>query len=249
MAKKKKLSLADTQVRLAVPGYDAVHLQPSIEHHIETIRAIGFGEPIMGDVPFTHSFVVTIDVELDSASLPTRAVADALGFETRDAEELGDYQIVVAKAKLGEFPDQVRYRYQWSWFDWLDAIDSEIAEIGEYLDSRDPDDYEADLVGGSLIHVYHVGTHPAFRGQEIGLKLLVHSLWASGTGLNDAATLMACDCPLPWDGREREQTSSRATKLAKLYGRIGFDRIPSRADTYAIMYFPLGRCGFDRLLG
>lgn len=111
------------------------------------------------------------------------------------------------------------------------------------------------LSGGSLLLCHRLEVHPAFRGQQIGLRLLTHGLWFLHRSDADRAVLEAV--PLPPHMRrftQAQQLTGKVTvaekriraravrSLVAYYEQIGFRCPPARvyrrkASDAALLYF------------
>ena len=246
------LSVLGAAVRLPMQDGTMVESEPLIYHEASFRTCHGYVDPdgVYSDPPIRHTLTLTLplgDTEFaeERGSLPT---VSEVPLEVRAAPDGSDSgrELIVARLTMAQLNSRYRDLVGTSWHEWLDSIDSDLAWVGSFLDEAadDPEEYECDLIGGALFHIYNVGVHPAFRGQNVGLRLIAHALVITSAGLNDAATLIAADAPNGWDQRERDQTRTRANALARHYARLGFSAVDkSEHGANILMYAPVGRCG------
>lgn len=246
------LNVLGASVRLPMHTGGFLEREPVIYHDASFRTCHGFVDldGVYGSPPVRHTLTLTLPLcgtEYAHNRASLRSVT-GLAFEVRETPEEGEpgWEVVVARLTMAQLNSRHRDVLRTSWHEWLDSIDGDLAWVGSFLDhaTEEPDEYESDLIGGALFHIYNVGVHPAFRGQDVGLRLIAHALLNASTGLNDAATLIAADAPNGWDGRGRDQTRARARALARHYARLGFSEVDEREHgVNVLMYAPLGRCG------
>ncbi|CAA9335892.1 MAG: hypothetical protein AVDCRST_MAG68-3359 [uncultured Gemmatimonadetes bacterium] len=226
--------------------------QPVIYHDASFRACRGYVDldGLYSAVPVRHAFTLTLPLDDTQYADAHGSLPNALGsaIEVREVPEEGwtGREVVLARLSMAQLNSQHRGVLRTSWHEWLDSIDGDLEWVGSFLDSAadDTDQYECDLIGGALFHIYNVAVHPAVRGQDVGLRLIAHALLTTSSGLNDAVTLIAADSPDEWDGRARDQTSVRAAALARHYARLGFSEVDRRDDgANILMYAPIGRCG------
>lgn len=108
--------------------------------------------------------------------------------------------------------------------------------------------HEQALVEGALIWPRVLGVHPRARGQDLGIRLLAHALWALHRSSDDVAILEAAAISTYFDGKAKvEQTPASFRALCRYYGRLGFRRwfVKQRAESKggSIMVLRLGEVG------
>lgn len=109
-------------------------------------------------------------------------------------------------------------------------VGSIVDELLELVDDGGAPDMP--LIGGSMYIFRSLSVHPAFQGQKIGAKLMVHALWAHHRAPGDLAILLTGSIPNYFKDGEPprvEQTPEACNGLAEYYARIGFKRVPTRS--------------------
>lgn len=219
MAKAKLIEVAGTTVQLP-DGGPAV--EPTIRQRCVT-RYSGFADldSLFGAPPISHEIDVTVSRwVLETEGDAWERLAGSFEVESSEGEEW----VRIASAQVDEFPARFQWDLNTSWFDWLDSMDGDVAVVGEFADElRERDDCMA-LLSGSLLYVRNIDVHPAFSGQQIGARLVAHSLWSLSRSDGDVAMLLAK--PMKGRFREGEPDCSAAAirRLARYYRRMGFER-------------------------
>jgi GNAT superfamily N-acetyltransferase len=220
MPKPKLIEVSGTEVQLP-DGGPAV--EPTIRQRCVT-RYNGFADldSLFDAPPISHEIDVTISrwvLETEEGD-PWSWLAAAFEPESSDGEEW----VTIASAQVDELPARFRWDLNTTWFDWLDSMDDDLAVVGEFADDLTERDDCMALLSGSLLYVRKVEVHPAFYGQQIGARLVAHSLWSLSRSDGDVAMLLA----KPMKGRfhpEKPDCSAAAIRrLAGYYRRMGFVR-------------------------
>lgn len=232
------LHVARTPVLVNLPAGKSFEVSPQILHTME-MRFNDFGDIGAYDQnPPSHEVrVVLTEDDLSFARPRGSGVRDqvAVSFDElkplvvpslEEAYQKGEF--VVAILQVEEFPSTVAFDFRGTWFDWLDAIDGDLAIVGELADGLrdDEDDLSMALLSGSLFYPRALSVHPAFSGQRIGLRLLAHTLWALHRAEGDTAILLAKPMSNHFAPGEPKTGATEIRRLAKHYERIGFRRVP-----------------------
>jgi GNAT superfamily N-acetyltransferase len=220
MPKAKLIEVAGTTVQLP-DGGPAV--EPTLRQRCVT-RYSGFADldSLFDAPPISHEIDVTISrwvLETEEGD-PWERLAASFKVESSDGEEW----VTIASAQVDEFPARFRWDLNTTWFDWLDSVDDDVAVVGEFADLLTERDDCMALLSGSLLYVRLADVHPAFTGQQIGARLVAHSLWSLSRSDGDVAMLLA----KPMKGRFREEkpdcSAAAIRRLAGYYRRMGFER-------------------------
>ena len=120
-----------------------------------------------------------------------------------------------------------------SWFEYLDAIGDDggtlmtgiVVDLAGYDKPIDEDrDGMPPLIEGSLFWFRSLGLHPAFRGQNIGARLLAHALFHLHRCEFDLAVLEAFPMKTIFDSKVPPRTVAAVRKLVSYYEWVGFKR-------------------------
>lgn len=219
MPKSSLICVANTSIQLPESG---PAVQPTIRQGCIT-RYNGFADcdGLYDHPPISHVIDVTIsDDELEIGEEWWAKLTATIRPEGSDGEEW----VRIASAQIDEFPARFSWDLKTSWFNWLDSMDGDLAVVGELADELMEHDGSLALICGSLLYLRSVDVHPAFRGQQIGARLVAHALWSLSRSTGDVAALLAK--PVRSEFREGEPDCSAAAirRLAGYYRRMGFER-------------------------
>jgi GNAT superfamily N-acetyltransferase len=123
-----------------------------------------------------------------------------------------------------------------------------ILEVQEDSSSKAP----GALIDGALIWPKLLGVHPHVRGQDLGVQLLAHGLWALRRSTSDLAVLEAAAVRSHFDWQKPEQTRESLRALCRYYARLGFrrqyPRLPYSNEHSNLMWLPIGCTGVRAFL-
>lgn len=250
MSRPRPVDFAGTTIRIPGLSGPPVLVQPHIEQRCE-FPAGGFADADVLREPPTYEFSCYVDVESPDAwdvdhedadriraHLPTFAVAHGPTIQRGG-------RLLIGHLRITPYPERVRQQLGESWFNWLDSRNGDAAQVGECAD-RIVEDLDGVGIGalldGSLLHCESLEVHPAFAGQDIGLRLLAHGLWAVGRSVYDVAILSAAPIVsrfASYDGDESRPATNgpralrapvarreaAVQRLVRHYARLGFQRV------------------------
>jgi GNAT superfamily N-acetyltransferase len=220
MPKSTPIRVRNTSVQLPENG---PAVQPTIHQRCIT-RYDGFADldSLYGYPPISH--VIDLTISQDNSEVGPGAWWDNLVRTFAPDSSDGEERVRIASAQIDEFPARFIWDLKTSWFDWLDSMDVDLALVGELADELSELDDSPALICGSLLYIRAVDVHPAFAGQQIGARLLAHSLWSLSRCTGDVAVLFAK--PVQGVFREGQPDCSAAAirRLTGYYRRMGFER-------------------------
>lgn len=203
---------------------------------------IGFGEGDHTGSVIQREFAVAVERESATSVLvgeEPSPIATPDGWRTLltpyalaySPEVLTADRLLVATLSTEEYPvSQLGAAARGSWFDWTDANGNE--RIGAVVETwqrrrdawRRQAGVELPLIDGSLHWFKHLGVHPRFRGQRLGLGLLHHALWSLRRADGDVAFLEARPYETEFDPGPVIPTERGVRALVRYYARLGFRR-------------------------
>ena len=220
MPKSSLICVANTSIQLPESG---PAVQPTIRQRCIT-RYNGFADcdGLYDHPPISH--VIDVTISHDELEIGEEEWWAKLTATFRPEGSEGEEWVRIASAQIDEFPARFSWDLNTSWFNWLDSMDADLAVVGELADELMEHDDSLALICGSLLYLRSVDVHPAFRGQQVGARLVAHALWSLSRSTGDVATLLAK--PVRSEFREREPDCSAAAirRLAGYYRRMGFER-------------------------
>jgi GNAT superfamily N-acetyltransferase len=103
------------------------------------------------------------------------------------------------------------------------------------------------LIFGSLFIPQLLAVHPVARGQDLGLRLLAHALWALHRADGDVAIIQAMPAANLFEAKRPARPPESYARLVRYYSRIGFMRWRPRRRPHSpggsVMVLPLGERG------
>ncbi|MDB4893579.1 MAG: hypothetical protein JWL61_5434 [Gemmatimonadetes bacterium] len=217
----------------------------------------GLGDAeIISDDSVMHRFDVVVhrDIVEDRTDATWQSMRDAYPVKASDSRDEGFRdnadEIWLAHLSIAEIPSHIVEQTS-SWADTCDMLGDTLRwgmDIVESIADNVGRPYGQALVEGALLWPQRLGVHPRARGQDIGIKLLAHALWALHRSRSDVAILEAAATTTYFDQVEKiEQTPESFRALCRYYGRLGFRRwfVKQRAHTNggSIMVLRFGEDG------
>ena len=224
MPKSTPIRVANTSIHLPENG---PAVQPTIRHRCIT-RYGGFADldGLYGRPPISH--VIDVTLGQDDLEIGSGAWWEKLTATFRPEKSDGEEWVRIATVQIDEFPARFCSDLRTSWFNWLDSMDSDLAFVGELADELMEVEDSVALISGSLLYVRAVDVHPAFAGQQIGARLVAHSLWSLSRSTGDVAVLLATPVQSEFRDGEPDCSAAAIRRLADYYRRMGFERSRQR---------------------
>lgn len=234
---RAQLRVGGSRVKLQFEGRDDLSVEPAICHR-SRMDFQGFGRLESYEYGrFQHRIeAVILPASIEQwakaegiENPPTWNDLESIAFPGTQPHLTGeDPSFVVGRIELEEHPRITKWRLQMSWGDWLRAIDSESALLGDILDSLEDSvspTVSIEPYQGSLFHIRRVAVHPAFQGQAVGRRLIAHALWTMHRGIGDVAMIPVLPTANPLGVDEKpDQSPAAIRQLSRYYQRMGFQR-------------------------
>lgn len=223
--KPRKIDLTAKDIYVPILGKEVL---PTIIHTVAPMHSlIGDREATLeGELQHTFELVIEpTDVDgwnKDATDPRWPEMKQYVVPKTRAAYE-EDGQLIIARLRVIEFPAAHRYDVGERWVVVLSDFDVEGSEIAVMVEEL----YEADdntcLLDGGLFFMVRLDVHPAFRGQQIGARLIGSALWQLHRSGGDVAALLAKPVACDFGGEQKPPVTVRAIRrLVRYYERMGF---------------------------
>ncbi len=136
---------------------------------------------------------------------------------------------VIGRLTVEEYPLSRASCMERPIYEWIGEHDGGLESVVYAIANDERDDYQGELIDGSLFWYRELHVHPAVRGQRLGARLLAHALLAlsrtsSDVTILEAAPVLSIYAPTPNELRPRfpPQPPESMTALVRYYSRLGF---------------------------
>lgn len=257
----------DGDLKIKHPSRGVIRAEPRVVHRIREAPNSFFCHGMFRNFGFVHEFRIVIEpyatalrVE-DGPSSPSDRFVRELWMGLHGYGDVAPYKrrlfnddrLVIARLVVNEIPSRLVYEHSRKWAELYD--DEGAAEHFAPVDALCARDDGATIRkpltdGGALLLCRDLEVHPAFKGNRLGGKLLLHSMWALARHPGDLAFLEAFPIRTfftnePFPDRP-STTQTEMARIVRFFERAGFTRVADekfRPEHVVPMYRHVGAFG------
>ncbi len=244
-------------------GSETAAVRPTIFHDVRHEPALGLGDPEGAMAEIEHWFSIVVERSLLRSHLKAedaagrklwRHLRTLLCGDPTLFEQYRRGRFLVARLGIGEFPVHIDDEYFRDWSAWLDEIDAEAGMVGhvayKLTSPKFTDTHNiTPLTDGSLFIIRQLEVHPACRGQQVGVRLILHALAELSRSPGDTAVGLVQPIQTVFDAAKPARAAEDVRILMSYYEKIGFKRWKPRKRLEdgepGMMYACFGELGLD----